>query len=72
MSGIYVRFACGHRFSIDPSVNAQPTCPACGETRVSRTTAPAPRFSGYCQGPSAEPKALEPIPIAIPKESQRA
>lgn len=69
---ISIRFACGHKFSIDASVTAHPTCPACGETRVSRTAAPAPRFTGFCQGPSAESKMLEPLPIAIPKETARA
>lgn len=67
---IYVRFACGHRFALDASVNSAPICPTCGETRVSRTSAPAPRFSGFCVGPSAETKMLEAIPIAIPKESR--
>lgn len=69
---IYIRFACGHRFAIDANANGAPACPTCGESRVSRTTAPAPRFTGFCQGPSAESKMLEPLPIAIPKESHRA
>lgn len=64
---IYVRFACGHRFSIDPSALSAPICPTCGERRVSRTSAPAPRFVGVCSGPSAERVALEGLPIAIPK-----
>jgi len=65
---IYARFACGHRFSIDPSVTSAPICPTCGERRISRTTAPAPRFVGVCSGPSAESKVLEGIPVAFPKE----
>jgi hypothetical protein len=65
---INVRFACGHGFKLDPGVSSPPVCPACGERRISRTTAPAPRFSGLCSGPSAESKVLEGIPIAIPKE----
>jgi hypothetical protein len=68
MSSITVRFRCGHAFALDASVNGHPTCPTCGETQVSRTTAPAPRFTGFCQGPSAESKRLDAIPIAIPKE----
>ena len=63
---IYVKFACGHRFSVDG--NSAPVCPTCGERRVSRTQAPAPRFVGICSGPSAESKALEGIPVGMPKE----
>jgi len=69
VSSIAIRFACGHRFSLDASVNAHPVCPACGNTQISRTSAPAPRFSGFCQGPSAESSMLPAIPIALPKES---
>lgn len=65
---ITVRFACGHGFNLDAGVNSAPVCPTCGERRVSRTTAPAPRFSGCCAGPSAETLALAAIPLAIPKE----
>lgn len=63
---ITVRFACGHLFEVDGS--AAPTCPMCGEHRVSRVTAPAPRFTGWCSGPSADSKPLTGVPIAIPKE----
>lgn len=65
---ITIRFACGHGFTIDASVSAAPVCPTCGERRVSRVLAPAPKFTGFCSGPSAESKALEGTPIAIPKE----
>jgi len=65
---IRLTFACGHAFSIDAAVSDAPLCPACGERRVSRVTAPPPKFVGCCQGPSAEQKALEGLPIGIPKE----
>jgi hypothetical protein len=68
MSGIWIRFACGHGFGIDRNVTSVPICPTCGERRISRTTAPAPKFVGLCSGPSAESKVLEGIPIGIPKE----
>lgn len=64
---IRLTFACGHRFTLDDA-NTAPICPACGERRVSLVTAPAPRFSGFCQGPSADAQALAAIPIALPKE----
>ena len=64
---IRLTFACGHRFTLDDA-NTAPLCPACGERRVSRVTAPPPRFVGCCQGPTAETKALEGLPIGIPKE----
>jgi ribosomal protein L37AE/L43A len=66
---INVRFACGHGFKIDANVQTPPVCPTCGERRVSRVTAPAPTFRGFCSGPSAETAALAAIPVAIPKET---
>lgn len=65
---ITVRFACSHGFQIEPT-SAAPECPTCGERRVSRVTAPAPRFSGWCSGPSAESAPLPAIPIPLSKES---
>lgn len=64
---ITVTFACGHGFALDPSVAVAPECPTCGERRVSRVTAPAPRFTGWCSGPSAESTPLPAVPIAIPR-----
>lgn len=63
---ITVRFACGHLYEVDG--NDAPVCPRCGEHRVSRVTAPAPRFNGWCSGPSAESQPVAGVPIAIPKE----
>lgn len=63
---ITVTFACGHRF--DVSGMDAPICPTCQERRVQRVKAPAPRFTGVCAGPSVDTKALDAIPVGIPKE----
>lgn len=69
---ISLRFACGHAFDLDDATSA-PVCPTCGERRVSRVTAPAPRFTGFCSGPSADTNlALKAVPVAIPKEQNHA
>ena len=66
---IQVLFACGHNMDLDDSVSSAPVCPTCGESRISRTTAPPPRFTGWCRGPTAESKPLEPLPLQLaPKE----
>ena len=59
MSGIRVRFACGHEGRVSETVTTTPVC-VCGETRVVRTMARAPRFTGACSGPYAEMTAVEP------------
>lgn len=56
---IELRFVCGHRAKIGVNPTASPVC-GCGETRVARTFARAPRFVGACSGPYAETKGLEP------------
>jgi len=56
---ITVSFACGHRIAYDDKVESSPIC-QCGETRVRRVDAPAPRFAGFCSGPHAEMRALDP------------
>ena len=49
---ISVRFACGHpRQELGEAVDAAPTCPICGERRVSHVQAPPPRFRGAVRGP---------------------
>ncbi len=63
-------FACGHRFTVEATIDGALACPTCGEHRISRTTAPAPRFVGVCQGPSAETRPLSGIPLSIPKKEQ--
>ena len=51
---IIVRFACGHAGQeLGESADAAPTCPVCGERRVSHVQAPPPRFRGAVRGPCA-------------------
>lgn len=57
---IIVRFACGHVKSLEDTVSVAPSCSQCGETRVQSVQAPAPRFTGFCSGPVATTKDLEP------------
>jgi hypothetical protein len=47
-----ITFACGHRVTLDASADNPPQC-SCGERRVARVQAPAPRFRGACRGPVA-------------------
>lgn len=65
MALILVRFACGHQASVLPTVEEPPVCAECGERRVSRTTAPPPRFHGTVTGPSATTEALDAIPVTL-------
>ena len=55
---IQLRFACGHEATVSENVSSTPVCP-CGETRITRTFARAPRFTGACSGPYATTKALD-------------
>lgn len=52
---ITVEFACGHRRDVDG--DSTRTC-LCGETRIARVDAPAPRFVGHARGPCADYKDL--------------
>ena len=63
---ITVTMACGHVLSGD--AKAAPYCPLCREVRVSRVKAPAPRFRGYCVGPTAEFAQLDPKPVRLKKD----
>lgn len=56
---IRVTFACGHTGTAATNIDTPPRC-ACGETRITRTFARAPRFTGAVTGPYAETKAIEP------------
>ena len=56
---IKVRFVCGHSGEVSETATLAPTC-GCGETRVARTFASPPRFTGSCSGPYAQMKAMEP------------
>lgn len=49
---ITVVFACEHAHSA-ANFDKQPICPFCGETRIMHVAAPAPRFTGLCEGPNA-------------------
>lgn len=66
---ITIIFACGHRFTLSSDPQSAPSCPTCGETRISRTAAPLPRFTGLCSGPYADTQPLAAIPIAIPRSN---
>lgn len=46
---INVTFACGHQQAWKEGES--PICRQCGETRIGRTTAPAPVFRGACESP---------------------
>lgn len=46
-----VVFACGHRAEFTDG--QRPACQTCGETRITTTTAPPPRFAGTVLGPCA-------------------
>ena len=52
---ITIDFACGHQTEVNGE--ARPTC-VCGETRIVRVDAPAPRFVGHARGPCAEYRDL--------------
>lgn len=58
-----ITFACGHTQKRDASVDTPPLC-GCGERRVSRVVAPAPRFRGACLGPHAVQEALTGVAVA--------
>ena len=60
---IQVRFACGHSAAIALTANTA-VC-HCGETRVVRTQARTPHFTGACSGPYAETKAMESVSAPV-------
>lgn len=59
---IEVTLACGHTMKV--SGEDAPVC-HCGERRVQRVKARAPKFRGVCQGPHASFTALSGIPVTI-------
>ena len=59
---IRLRFVCGHEGSVSETSEGSPVC-GCGETRIARTFARAPRFSGACSGPYAEMKQVDPAVV---------
>lgn len=62
MALITLYFACGHSREVDGDGTA--TC-ACGETRIARVDAPAPRFIGHARGPCAEYQDLPAKPVTL-------
>lgn len=65
---IRLGFACGHALTISESDQA-PVCEQCGERRVSRVTARAPKFRGVCQGPHAQFVPLAGMPVTVGEPS---
>ena len=59
-----VRFLCGHHMDLGLTGEGAPVC-HCGETRVIRTFARPPRFTGACSGPYAETKGLESVSVNL-------
>jgi hypothetical protein len=47
---ITLRFGCGHTQRWAEG-DGEPRCGQCGDTRVSRVTAPPPRITGAARGP---------------------
>jgi hypothetical protein len=64
---VTLKFACGHTLTtVMPPETAE--CPTCGDLRVSRVTAPPPRFRGTVSGPYAEYRELPPEAVRFTKE----
>lgn len=63
-----VTFACGHRMRLETGIEI-PQCSACGETRVARSSAPAPKFRGIAVGPCAEYVDLPAARVSLKKET---
>ena len=61
---IRVRFLCGHEGTVKETDDAVPVCP-CGETRIARTFARPPRFTGACSGPYAQMRPVSPARIGL-------
>lgn len=61
---IRLSFACGHAQTVSDTEQV-PICETCGERRVSRVTARAPKFRGVCQGPHAQYAALAGMPVVV-------
>ena len=61
---IRLRFACGHEGTVGGDATTAPRCP-CGETRIARTFARPPRFTGACSGPYAQMRPVSPARIGL-------
>lgn len=63
---IRVTFACGHpAVKVPAEASDPPVCPLCQERQVRSVQAPAPRFRGFVQGPTAQTMTLDAIPVAV-------
>ena len=60
-----VTFDCGHHAHVPDTIAHRPTCPVCGEGRVRRVMARAPRFVGVATGPYCETTRLAPMPVDL-------
>ena len=65
MTEIVVRFQCGCERPVDVDKVTSPVCPEHGQRARGVVKAPMPRFTGYCAGPSATAKALEPVAVTV-------
>lgn len=62
---IRLTFACGHQLSAEAKTDLAPTC-WCGERRIARVVAKAPRFRGLVlAGGCGEPGPAEAIAITV-------
>lgn len=59
-----ITFACGHRVTLGTVGDTPPVC-ECGERQISTVKAPAPRFTGACQGPLAVTVSLPAVPVSV-------
>lgn len=65
MSRIEVTFDCGHRVEVPLNPDSAPVC-ACGERRIRRSFAPAPRFRGaVLPAGCGTPANLEPQAVSV-------
>ena len=66
-----VRFACRHEQDVE-GTDSVPVCATCGERRVAHVQAPAPKFIGVCQGPSATFVPLPGIGVNLGSDQESA
>lgn len=59
-----IKFACGHAMDLGDNPSGTPVC-GCGEVRIARVTARAPRFTGVASGPYAEFRNLGPATVHL-------
>ena len=59
-----IYFACGHSAKLTEPGDQPPVC-ACGERRIAQVEARAPKFRGFCQGPTAVRASLQALPVMV-------